>query len=610
MTGPHRSTTTSLPISLPPSEECQKQAGYKYQYFSEGYPDLAKCIASAFQSDAVDTAAAQVCYDNIVSHIEKERDMIFRRGFESFRGVSINGDTNHTDGSMASTLELAAPYYRKDPSIVQPGQPIPQAWESMQQLVQVGMQLFTIVDSLIVEGLVKCFEPETRKGIKGELEKIKGIKRSRRFDGISERAVCPPIQDEMKRGKIRDTCTGGIAPRPVIDIVDPPGGVSDDIVIAMRCTNFSVNLPNETIMGSGGATFNLETETFSANSCAWGVAERPLQQVIPRQKHRPGYLAWRYDISEVQTGLFGKPMEMVYGYFEDGKWISPGNCDDVDKKAATAFAKQHRRPIPGTDPPSTPGGATNVYHLILQLLHKDQHSMASKWMSYMLQHLLPRIERNGKEDEVFIQWMRALGDAVKTRTTSDTFAGAAPVKEEDVRILAMSLLDKMQKKHYSVTAINLASNMRKQLTKLPKDDKLVNMSRKHMDLMINERRVKIASEQVTFELPKRLSSHLANSQDRALINGNAGRGVGISAMYGPQGDSRFGAQPHNGYNFRSNRDNARFPQRFSGGRHGVQRFKSFSAGRGAGTYLRRQWLPRYHGRNSCSRRRNSKSYKA
>ena len=188
--------------------------------------------------------------------MENERKVIFRYGFESFRGQSTNRSTNHTNGSMASTLELGALHYRRDHMVVQLDQPIPQGWESMQSLVRIGMQLFTIMDSIFVKGLVKYFDTETQKKIKSELDKIKDKKSYRCFEGIDERAVCAPIQDDLIKRQIRDTRNNSTVPRHGIDIVDPSGGVSQDIITAMRCINLCVSLRKELVTGSEGATFD------------------------------------------------------------------------------------------------------------------------------------------------------------------------------------------------------------------------------------------------------------------------------------------------------------------------------------------------------------------
>ena len=202
-------------------------------------------------------------------------------------------------------------------------------------------------------------------------------------------------------------------------------------------------------------------------------------------------------------------MVMCHGISHDGKWIKPGDCDTVSE-GAKHFAAQHRRPLPGTDPPSAPGGATHLYHLVFQILHSDPYSMGQKWITYMLENLLPRIA-DGKEDKVFIQWLRALEAAIRTRQESEAFAGAAELTEDDIRVLMLNLLDKIlnNSKHYSVSAINLASEFRKQLTKLTKEKKAIELIKDTMNEMRDEKRLIVGSGQKTFEIPSRLKQILA-----------------------------------------------------------------------------------------------------
>lgn len=129
-----------MPISLPPYEDCNARTGHLWDQFEIANETLAGYMKN------IDVNG----YKAMTEYMENERKVIFRCGFESFRGQSINRSTNHTNGSMASTLELAALHYRRDLMVVQPDQPIPQGWESMQSLVRIGMQLFTIIDSIFV----------------------------------------------------------------------------------------------------------------------------------------------------------------------------------------------------------------------------------------------------------------------------------------------------------------------------------------------------------------------------------------------------------------------------------------------------------------------------
>ena len=168
-------------------------------------------------------------------------------------------------------------------------------------------------------------------------------------------------------------------------------------------------------------------------------------------------------------------MTMCNGINYKGKWITPGNCDTVPDDAKL-FAAQHRRPVPGTNPPSAPGGATHMYHLVFQMLHNDPYSMGPQWIAYMNKNLLPKIA-DVDEDEVFIHWLIALDASIRTRRESEAFSGASELTEDDERVLLLNLLEKIinNSKYYSVQTINLASEFRKQLNKLPKDKKATDL---------------------------------------------------------------------------------------------------------------------------------------
>ena len=126
-----------------------------------------------------------------------------------------------------------------------------------------------------------------------------------------------------------------------LNLVDPSGALSPDIVMAARSTNACLSVSMDEIKQHKGVTFNVKTEKFDAQNGAWGAAGYPLQQLVARQPQSPSTMCWNYNISSKVTGMHGKPYTMCNGTLHNGKWISPGNCDTDTQALVYRYTLQH-----------------------------------------------------------------------------------------------------------------------------------------------------------------------------------------------------------------------------------------------------------------------------